>query len=40
MGNANYICSDKTGTLTKNEMDIVKVWFNGRDVIMQGSTIE
>jgi Ca2+ transporting ATPase len=34
MGNANYICSDKTGTLTKNEMDIVKLWYGGDDIII------
>jgi len=32
MGNANYICSDKTGTLTKNEMDIVKLWYGGNNI--------
>lgn len=32
MGGANNICSDKTGTLTKNEMNVVKYW--------QGSTRE
>jgi magnesium-transporting ATPase (P-type) len=25
MGGANYICTDKTGTLTKNEMNIVRI---------------
>ena len=25
MGGANYICTDKTGTLTKNEMNVFKV---------------
>jgi P-type E1-E2 ATPase len=28
MGGANYICTDKTGTLTKNEMNIVR-FFDG-----------
>jgi P-type E1-E2 ATPase len=26
MGGANNICSDKTGTLTKNEMNVTKMW--------------
>lgn len=26
MGGANNICSDKTGTLTKNLMTVVKLW--------------
>ncbi len=26
MGGANNICSDKTGTLTKNEMTVVRLW--------------
>ena len=25
MGGANYICTDKTGTLTKNEMNVFRV---------------
>ena len=32
MGGANNICSDKTGTLTKNEMTVVNIW--------QGKTIK
>ncbi len=32
MGNANYICSDKTGTLTKNDMDVVKIWYAKNDL--------
>ena len=29
MGGANNICSDKTGTLTRNEMTVVKIWQGG-----------
>lgn len=30
MGGANNICSDKTGTLTKNQMTLTSVW-SGQD---------
>lgn len=30
MGGANNICSDKTGTLTKNLMTVTKLWSEGR----------
>mmetsp|Transcript_51838 Transcript_51838/g.43522 ORF Transcript_51838/g.43522 Transcript_51838/m.43522 type:complete len:94 (+) Transcript_51838:1031-1312(+) len=32
MGNADCICTDKTGTLTKNQMTVMKIWTNN-DVI-------
>lgn len=30
MGGATTICSDKTGTLTKNQMTVLKGWISGR----------
>ncbi len=34
MGGANNICSDKTGTLTKNEMTVTNIW-QGKDIVLQ-----
>ena len=39
MGGANYICTDKTGTLTKNEMSVFKV-LTGKNVIELKQNIE
>jgi P-type E1-E2 ATPase len=30
MGGANNICTDKTGTLTKNAMTVTKFWIDGQ----------
>ncbi|MFX1274949.1 MAG: cation-translocating P-type ATPase [Promethearchaeota archaeon] len=36
LGRINIICSDKTGTLTKNEMTIVKVFLGGKEYDVEG----
>ncbi len=36
MGSVDFICTDKTGTLTKNEMTVTQVYVGGQDIPVDG----
>ncbi len=40
LGSTTVICSDKTGTLTRNEMTIRRIWHPGRDISVEGTGYE
>lgn len=40
IGSVDVICSDKTGTLTKNEMVVRKIWINGKATAVEDQSLD